>query len=187
MFGFMFSHINDLFSIMNVVPKIKQLLDSTSNPKALKGVISDLVPTLVPIIEAIGATLFPLLAPEFHLVAGAIVSFDQDKNKWLQKSLNTILTDEEDLVVDGIYGPKTIEAVKLVQQHLGLDVVDGVAGWVTNTAIQFALNVIFAEAPAKAVHADELEQALAPAVVANITTTAESAAAPARNRPGGRP
>lgn len=180
MFQFVFSHINDLFSIMNVIPMVKKLLDTTSNPKDLDGTIRKLVPTLVPIIEGIAATLFPQLAPAFHLVAGAMVAFDPDKTKWLQQALNTILPDAEDLVVDGVYGPKTVKAVEQVQEHLGLGV-DGWAGQITNTAIQFALNKLFAASPTpSAPPAEVLRLMMAPSVAPNIETTTESAmAAPA--------
>jgi peptidoglycan hydrolase-like protein with peptidoglycan-binding domain len=53
--------------------------------------------------------------------------------KWLQDSLNTILGT--DLLVDGMYGAITREAVKQFQQRHGLQI-DGVAGPITKGKIE---------------------------------------------------
>jgi peptidoglycan hydrolase-like protein with peptidoglycan-binding domain len=53
--------------------------------------------------------------------------------------LNKLVTPSPNLVVDGIYGPKTREAVDAAQKKLGVTV-DGWAGEITHGAIQTALS-----------------------------------------------
>jgi len=53
--------------------------------------------------------------------------------------LNKLVTPSPNLVVDGIYGPKTREAVEAAQKKLGVTV-DGWAGEITQGAIQTALS-----------------------------------------------
>jgi Putative peptidoglycan binding domain len=56
--------------------------------------------------------------------------------KWLQKALNTVLRLH--LAVDGIYGPKTKDAVSSFQKAHGLQI-DGVAGPITRARLKEVL------------------------------------------------
>jgi peptidoglycan hydrolase-like protein with peptidoglycan-binding domain len=71
-------------------------------------------------------------------VAAASATFDPNVTKWLQLALNKLLTPSPKLVVDGVYGPQTRDAVEAAQKKLGITV-DGWAGEVTQGAIQAAL------------------------------------------------
>lgn len=63
-----------------------------------------------------------------------------DETRWLQEALND-LGARPSLVVDGRYGPATMEAVKWFQSVTGLKV-DGVAGDVTRAMIRLRLMTI---------------------------------------------
>jgi hypothetical protein len=97
------------------------------------------VPQVVPQLADIGASLFPKVAPELQLVAAASATFDPNVTKWLQAALNKLVTPSPNLAVDGVYGPKTREAVEAAQNKLSIPV-DGWAGDVTQGAILTALS-----------------------------------------------
>jgi hypothetical protein len=96
------------------------------------------VPQMVPELVRLGATLFPKVAPEMQVVAAASATFDPNVTKWLQAALNKLLTPSPNLDVDGVYGPKTRDAVQVAQKKLAIPA-DGWAGEVTQGAIQAAL------------------------------------------------
>ena len=75
---------------------------------------------LAGVLDEVGAYLFPKVAPELHVAAGAVAAFDPDVTKWLQGSLNVLLEPSPNLVVDGRYGPMTRNAVEQLQAKLGL-------------------------------------------------------------------
>ena len=58
--------------------------------------------------------------------------------KWLRGSRNALLDPSPNLLVDGLYGPMTRNAVERLQAKLGLKV-DGWAGEITKAAIAAAL------------------------------------------------
>jgi putative chitinase len=96
-------------------------------------------PQIIPHLASIGAALFPKVTPEVQVVAAASATFDPNVTKWLQVALNKLITPSPKLVVDGVYGPNTREAVEAVQKKLGITV-DGWAGEITQGAIQMALS-----------------------------------------------
>lgn len=108
--------------------------DLVSKIKAMSG-------ELAGIVEGIGSALFPKAAPELHIAAGIIASFDANFTKWLQGALNSYLSLSSPLVVDGIYGPKTIDAVEAFQTKIGLTV-DGFAGQLTEAALRGLLTKV---------------------------------------------
>ena len=120
---------------LQVAGTVKELLDKGGvTPQSLETA----VPQIVPQLANLGATLFPKVAPEMQAVAAASATFDPNVTKWLQASLNKLLTPSPNLVVDGVYGPKTRDAVEAAQKKLGIPA-DGWAGDVTQGAIQAAL------------------------------------------------
>lgn len=133
--------ITSILALLQYAPQIKGIIDSAVNATSLQDGVHKVAPIIVPILEKVASTLFPQLAPEFHVAAAAMATFDPNKTKWLQQSLNALIP-ELNLVVDGIYGPATVRGVTAAQEKLGLKS-DGWAGMITNTAIQAALNLFF--------------------------------------------
>jgi hypothetical protein len=120
---------------VQVAGSVKELLDKGGvTPQSLETA----APQIVPQLASLGASLFPKVAPEMRAVAAASATFDPNVTKWLQASLNKLLTPSPNLEVDGVYGPKTQEAVEAAQKKLGI-AADGWAGEVTQGAIQAAL------------------------------------------------
>ncbi len=77
-------------------------------------------------------------APVYHRAKAMKPALPREKVCWIQTVLNK--TSGENLVPDGLYGPKTREAVRQFQTRSGLSA-DGILGPRTNTAlIQIALN-----------------------------------------------
>jgi len=120
---------------VQVAGQIKELLDKGS---VTQQSLETAVPQIVPQLASLGASLFPKVAPELQAVAAASATFDPNVTKWLQGSLNKLLTPSPNLEVDGVYGPKTQEAAEAAQKQLGIPV-DGWAGEVTQGAIMAAL------------------------------------------------
>lgn len=131
--------LNILGLVIQYAPQVKQIIDEATSNDDITTKITQLSSPLASAIEGIGASLFPKAAPTLHLVAGAIATFDPNVTIWLQKSLNTLVTPAPNLTVDGIYGGQTKVAVEALQTKLGLSV-DGIAGQITQAAIQVALN-----------------------------------------------
>ncbi len=121
-------------------PLVKEAIDLASSNLDLAGKIKLISGSLAALLEEIGGALFPNAKPELHLVGGAIAAFDPNVTKWLQGALNALVTPKlnPQLVVDGIYGPHTRDAVSAFQKQMGL-VVDGLAGQITQAAISIAL------------------------------------------------
>jgi len=121
-------------------PAVKAVIDAAESNTSLISKIKDLSSPLASLLEGLGAEFFPKAAPELHIVGGVLAAFDPNTTKWLQGSLNAILgsTLNPQLVVDGIYGPKTRSAVEQLQAKLGLTV-DGLAGAITQAAISALL------------------------------------------------
>ena len=120
---------------VQVAGQVKELLDKGS---VTQQSLQTAVPQIVPQLASLGASLFPKVAPELQAVAAASATFDPNVTKWPQGSLNKLLTPSPNLEVDGVYGPKTQEAVEAAQKQLGIPV-DGWAGEVTQGAIMAAL------------------------------------------------
>lgn len=131
---------------LNVIPllvsaagAIKSIIDVANGNEDIITKIQKTFPGLAGIIEEIGGALFPSVKPQLRIAAGAMAAFDPDVTKWLQGSLNVLISPSPNLVVDGIYGPLTRAAVVQVQEQLGLTV-DGWAGVLTQAAISHALS-----------------------------------------------
>jgi hypothetical protein len=89
--------------------------------------------------EAVMGKAIAAGAPTFQRAKAVMKrALPREKTCWIQTILNK--TSGENLKVDGLYGPKTREAVRQFQRRSGLSA-DGMVGPRTNTAlIQIALN-----------------------------------------------
>ncbi len=121
-----------------LAPTVKSILDAATGNESIVAKIKGISTPLAGILETVGETLFPKAAPALRIAAGAMAAFDPDVTKWLQGSLNVLVDPSPNLVVDGLYGPKTRAAVELLQAKHGLRI-DGWAGSLTQAAIASAL------------------------------------------------
>jgi peptidoglycan hydrolase-like protein with peptidoglycan-binding domain len=124
--------------LMGSVPYLKSAWDEAVSNDDFVTKITKEAPIVAQALGGIGVALFPGVAPALQLVAGMVGAFDPDVTKWLQGSLNVLVTPSPALTVDGIYGPKTQAAVKAFQTSEGLSV-DGIAGQITQAAISAVL------------------------------------------------
>lgn len=135
----------NLISIIPLILKyagpVEEAIATAASNLDLVSKIKSLSAPLASLVEGIGSSLFPKAAPELHVAAGIIASFDGNFTKWLQGSLNTYLSLNPPLVVDGIYGPKTVAAVEQFQTKIGLRV-DGFAGQITEAALRGLLTKV---------------------------------------------
>ncbi len=122
-------------------PTIKQIIDEATSNDEIVSKVTALAPTVGSLISDLGATLFPHSTKALQTVGAAVAAFDPNTTKWLQKSLNAMLSPSPNLLVDGIYGKATQAAVSALQTKLGLKV-DGIAGKITQAAIQASLGTI---------------------------------------------
>jgi len=128
----------DPFTILTLAlrygPIVKGLIDEATSNQDLTSKLKASAAPLASLLEGIGAQFFPKVAPELHIAAVAMASFDPSVTKWLQRSLNQLVTPSPNLVVDGQYGPRTRAAVEAIQTQLSLKI-DGFAGQLTQAAI----------------------------------------------------
>lgn len=120
--------------IISAVGTVKSIIDIANSNQDIVSKITAEVPHIVTILNDYATKLFPKVAPELRVAAAATSAFDPNVTKWLQGSLNALVSPSPNLVVDGLYGPKTRAAVEALQTKLGLTV-DGWAGQITQTAI----------------------------------------------------
>ena len=132
----------DVLSIIQLAaglaPTVKSIIDAATGNESIVTKIKDISAPLAGLLETVGETLFPKAAPALRVAAGAMAAFDPDVTKWIQGSLNVLVEPSPNLVVDGLYGPKTRAAVETLQMKLGLRV-DGWAGSLTQAAIASVL------------------------------------------------
>src|SRR5215475_12080548 len=119
-------------------PTIKSIIDISSSNEDLISKLKELAAPVAGLLETEGARLFPKAASALHIAAGAIAAFDPNVTKWLQGTLNNYLSLEPPLVVDGVYGEHTRDAVTKLQEKLGLTV-DGFFGQKTRLAFEAVL------------------------------------------------
>lgn len=122
--------------VVALAPAVQSIIQIATTNGDMAARIQSLSKPLAALLTDVGAALFPKAAPELHVVGGVLAAFDPDLTKWLQGSLNSL--NNAGLVVDGIYGPRTRDAVLAFQAKYGLKA-DGLAGQVTQAAIQALL------------------------------------------------
>lgn len=125
--------------VLRLAPSVLSTLNTGVSFSSVLALFEQQAPALVPVFEQLGAKAFPKLAPALHAVAGIVVSFNPDFTKWVQNSVNALVTPSPNIVVDGHYGPKTQAAVIQLQTQLGLKP-DGFVGDISSQVIQAALN-----------------------------------------------
>lgn len=127
-------------SIVGVGTSVRQAISQAMSALSLDGMLRGIVVNsdVVSYLESVAETWLPNLRPELRLVAGAIMTYNNDPTKWLQQALNTI-NGGTPINVDGIYGPETIAAVEKFQQTVVGLKVDGLAYKVTTPFIEMAL------------------------------------------------
>lgn len=132
----------DIFSIIQIAiqygPTIKSIIDEAVTNDDILTKVEALGPEVGGLIGTLGSQLFPQASPTLQKVGGVIAAFDPNTTKWLQGSLNALLSPSPNLTVDGKYGPKTTAAIIQLQTKLGL-APDGIAGQLTQAAIAAAL------------------------------------------------
>ena len=121
-----------IFRLIDLMPKIQQALATRQSVPEL---VASLAPDLLPILQQVGAQLFPDLTLDNRAQAGAL-AFDPVRVRWIQTSMNKLTGSG--LVVDGRYGPATKTVVSEFQLKHGL-VVDGWAGNSTSKVIESEL------------------------------------------------
>lgn len=124
--------------IISSAANIKSLIDIATSNADLTIKLRQAVPYLIAALEQYAAALFPRVKPELRIAAAAMAAFDPNVTKWLQAALNALLDPSPGLAIDGIYGPRTRDAVEKFQDYIGF-IIDGWAGTETQAAIQNAL------------------------------------------------
>lgn len=126
-------------------PLISGIWTAATSNEALTAKLKEISAPFAAVLEGIGAALFPKAAPQLHIVAGLIATYDPNYVKWIQAGINQILGTN--LKVDGSYGSLTTAAVEALQKKYGL-VVDGVVGLKTDGLIGALLAGFGVTAPA---------------------------------------
>lgn len=155
-------------SIVGVGTSVRQAISQAMSAVSLDGMLRGIVVNsdVVSYLESVAETWLPNLRPGLRLVAGAIITYNNDPTKWLQQALKAILNI--DLDVDGIYGPETIAAVEQFQQTIVGLKVDGLAYKVTTPFIEMALAKLLTHPVASQVIAEQTV-VTAPSQVAKAT------------------
>jgi hypothetical protein len=79
----------------------------------------------------IATEFFPGSAPGAQVIAGTVLTLNSDFVRYVQQACNSLVGSG--LEVDGMYGPKTAAAVKVLQAKIGV-AVDGLYGKLTDAA-----------------------------------------------------
>ena len=115
-------------------PLIKTAIDEALSNDDLITKVRKVAGPFAPLLEQIGGMWFPNAKPELHIAAVVMTSFDPSVAKWIQGSMNLLVTPSPNLTVDGIYGPKTRAAVTVFETQQGLTP-DGWAGRIVQGVI----------------------------------------------------
>ena len=93
-----------------------------------------IIGALAGLVTQVAKHFFPQLAPD-KLISAGVSLLDPNVVKFAQQACNRILQPSPNLVVDGIWGPKTQAAVTQLQKQLGVNP-DGWFGPLTEAAVR---------------------------------------------------
>lgn len=139
----LFKFLPLMMRILNLLPQIQ---DAVKSGTSIFTLLQKFAPDLIGIVQGVGGSLFPSLAPASQVEVGAIM-LDPVKVRWIQSAINTLGLANPPLDVDGLYGTKTKDAIAAFQVAHNVTPADGWAGNVTSTAIQVELNKKAASVP----------------------------------------
>lgn len=120
--------IGILPSLLQLAPQIIATWEGTASNNSLVKVAAVVTKTpIANVLAQIGAAQFPKLAPEFQAAAAALVHAHTNGTAYAQDALNIIASTgyiklAAPLKVDGLWGPRTMAAVEVLQTKLGLPV-----------------------------------------------------------------
>lgn len=119
--------IGILPSLLQLAPQIIAAWNTPTNQGIAKVTAVIQKTNLAPVLAQIGAAVFPKLAPELQAAAAALIHAHPNNTSYAQEALNLIQSTGYmkfgvPLVVDGLWGPKTMAAVEALQTKLGLPV-----------------------------------------------------------------
>lgn len=105
--------------LLSIKDRIAQDLATGLSAKNIIATITD--PNVLDVLEKLGETMFPKVAPEIRVVAAISMSFDTNGVKFAQNVLNRLVVPSPGLIVDGHTGPKTQAAIAALQTMLGIN------------------------------------------------------------------
>lgn len=119
-----------ILQVVEAFPQIKQAWDAapTNSLQAVTAAVTKALPaSLVNQLAEAGSQLFPKLSPELHAAAAALIVAHPNSISYAQSALNILESTAyvnfgAPLVVDGIFGPKTMAAIEALQTKAGLPV-----------------------------------------------------------------
>ncbi len=124
-----------ILQLVEAIPQIKTAWDAApkNSLSAVAAAVEKALPaSLVNQLAEAGSQLFPKLSPELHAAAAALIVAHPNSISFAQSALNILestgyLNFGAPLVVDGIFGSKTMAAVEALQAKAGLPVTGFVA------------------------------------------------------------
>jgi hypothetical protein len=152
---------------MKYGPSIIAMIQAATSNADLTSKIATLPADVMKVIAQLGGEIFPGVKPELQNAAGAVAAFDHAFTQWVQKACNTLLSDTPKLAEDGIYGPRTVARVKVLQAALHMQSIDGFVGKLTRAAIDHAMALFIDDTNNVTTPAEALEIA-----ASNATATA---------------
>lgn len=113
--------------------KIQALWAGSQSNEDFATKIENAIPGLASVANLIASVFFPNQAPAVAKVVATALLYNKTLVLYAQKACNIIMN--AGLKEDGIYGPKTHDAVVALQKQLGLNA-DGIFGKITEAAVK---------------------------------------------------
>jgi hypothetical protein len=140
----LFKFLPLLMRILQIMPQIQDAMKSGTSIFAL---LQKFAPDLIGILSGIGGSLFPTLPADSQAKIGGLM-MDPVKVRLIQGQINKLGLANPPLWEDGLYGPRTKEAVIAFQTAHNVTPVDGWAGDITTAALQTEVNKLVKSDPA---------------------------------------
>lgn len=111
--------------LVSLAPQIAQIWEASGGFAKIAAALNALSSPAAKSLEQIGAQMFPKAAAAVQKVLAAIHLGYPQATKWVQQALNAgqtlgYISFGDPLVVDGVFGRKTMAAVVALQKKLGL-------------------------------------------------------------------